>query len=104
MLGPLSPSGQIPGLGDDAGAYFDPNSADFENYFDINQFTDGNDFNFGLETDSNQPNQAPLHSGHVMPHMSHTNAPSPAGTEEILRDDLRLEHTPDRGTKRQRVA
>lgn len=104
MLGPLSPSGQIPGLGDDAGAYFDPNSTDFDNYFDINQFTDGNDFNFGLETDSNQPNQAPLHSGHVMPHMSHTNTPSPAGTEEILRDDLRLEHTPDRGTKRQRVA
>ncbi|GKU14972.1 heat shock factor protein [Fusarium langsethiae] len=110
MLGPLSPSGHVPGLGDDAGAYFDPQSTDFDQFFDINalsgehQFGDGNDFNFTLDTDPNHQNQASLHPGHVMPHASHTNTPSPAGTEEILRDDLRLENTPDRGTKRQRVA
>jgi heat shock transcription factor len=110
MLGPLSPSGHVPGLGDDAGAYFDPQSTDFDQFFDINalsgehQFGDGNDFNFTLDTDPNHQNQASLHPGHVMHHASHTNTPSPAGTEEILRDDLRLENTPDRGTKRQRVA
>lgn len=110
ILGPLSPSGHVPGLGDDAGAYFDPQSADFDQFFDINalsdnhNFGDGNDFNFTLDTDPNHPNQASLHPGHVMPLTNHTNTPSPAGTEEILRDDLRLDHTPDRGTKRQRVA
>ncbi|KAL6919752.1 hypothetical protein ACHAPO_008745 [Fusarium lateritium] len=113
MLGPLSPSGHVPGLSDDAGAYFDPQSTDFDQFFDINalsgehQFGDGNDFNFTLDTDpnhQNHQNQASLHPGHMMPHASHTNTPSPAGTEEIHRDDLRLENTPDRGTKRQRVA
>jgi heat shock transcription factor len=110
MLGPLSPSGHVPGLSDDAGAYFDGPSTDFDQFFDISalsgehQFGDGNDFNFTLDTDPNHPNQTSLHPGHVMPHASHTNTPSPAGTEEILRDDLRLENTPDRGTKRQRVA
>ncbi|RGP71093.1 hypothetical protein FLONG3_7270 [Fusarium longipes] len=110
LLGPLSPSGHVPGLGDDGGTFFDPQSTDFDQFFDINamsgepQFSDGNDFNFTLDTDPNNPNHASLHPGHVMPHTSHTNTPSPAGTEEIHRDDLRLENTPDRGTKRQRVA
>jgi heat shock transcription factor len=111
ILGPLSPSGHIPGLGDDSGAYFDPQPTDFDQFFDSNAFlgdaqygADGNDFNFTLDTDPNHHHQqGQLHPGHIMPHASNTNTPSPAGTEEILRDDLRLESTPDRGIKRQRV-
>jgi heat shock transcription factor len=113
ILGPLSPSGHIPGLGDDNGAYFDPQPTDFDQFFDSNAFlgdaqygADGNDFNFTLDTDPNhhqQQQQGQLHPGHMMHHISNTNTPSPAGTEEILRDDLRLESTPDRGIKRQRV-
>ncbi|KAM0236595.1 hypothetical protein ACHAP5_009326 [Fusarium lateritium] len=117
ILGPLSPSGHIPGLGDDNGAYFDPQPTDFDQFFDSSAFlgdaqygADGNDFNFTLDTDPNhhqqqqgQLQQGQLHPGHMMHHASNTNTPSPAGTEEILRDDLRLESTPDRGIKRQRV-
>lgn len=112
ILGPLSPSGHIPGLGDDNGAYFDPQPTDFDQFFDSNAFlgdaqygADGNDFNFTLDTDPNHHHQqqGQLHPGHIMHHASNTNTPSPAGTEEILRDDLRLESTPDRGIKRQRV-
>ncbi|KAM0205355.1 hypothetical protein ACHAQI_009219 [Fusarium lateritium] len=117
ILGPLSPSGHIPGLGDDNGAYFDPQPTDFDQFFDSSAFlgdaqygADGNDFNFTLDTDPNhnqqqqgQIQQGQLHPGHMMHHTSNTNTPSPAGTEEILRDDLRLESTPDRGVKRQRV-
>ncbi|KAF5021382.1 hypothetical protein F66182_6571 [Fusarium sp. NRRL 66182] len=107
LLGPLSPSGHIPGLGD--GEYFDPPSSDFDQYFDSNalfggQFpADGNDFNFTLDTDPNHHHQASLNLGHGIPHASVTNTPSPAGTEEIPRDDLRLDGAPDRGIKRQRV-
>lgn len=111
MLGPLSPSGHVPGLSDDAAAYFDPQSTDFDQFFDIgdlsggHDFADGSDFDFAIDTDPNHQNQAPLHPGHVMSHTSLTNTPSPAGTEEISRDDLRLENNPsDRGTKRQRIA
>ncbi|EKJ78334.1 hypothetical protein FPSE_01439 [Fusarium pseudograminearum CS3096] len=111
ILGPLSPSGHVPGLSDDTAAYFDPQATDFDQLFDISQlsgghdFADGSDFDFAMDTDPNHQNQAPLHPGHVMSHTSLTNTPSPAGTEEIPRDDLRLENNPpDRGTKRQRVA
>ncbi|KAF5248315.1 hypothetical protein FAUST_366 [Fusarium austroamericanum] len=111
MLGPLSPSGHVPGLSDDAAAYFDPQSTDFDQFFDIgdlsggHDFADGSDFDFAIDTDPNHQNQASLHPGHVMSHTSLTNTPSPAGTEEISRDDLRLENNPsDRGTKRQRIA
>ncbi|KAF4449128.1 hypothetical protein F53441_7524 [Fusarium austroafricanum] len=109
ILGPLSPSGHVPGLGDGE-AYFDPQQADFDQYFDSGalfgdtQFNgDGNDFNFNLDADPNHQNPSSLHPGHPIPHMSNTNTPSPAGTEEIFRDDPRLESTPDRGIKRQRV-
>ncbi|KAF5572694.1 heat shock factor [Fusarium pseudoanthophilum] len=108
ILGPLSPSGHVPGLGDNE-AYFDPQSADFDQFFDSNALfgdgqynTDGTDFNFSLDTDPSHPNSA-LHTGHPIPHVSHHNTPSPAGTEEITRNDLRLDSTPDRGIKRQRV-
>ncbi|PHH61504.1 hypothetical protein CDD81_295 [Ophiocordyceps australis] len=57
MLGPLSPSGQIPGLGDGHGHLFDPPNVDLDQYFDSNAFLhdasftgDGNDFNFSLDT------------------------------------------------------
>ncbi|PHH81401.1 hypothetical protein CDD82_878 [Ophiocordyceps australis] len=56
MLGPLSPSGQIPGLGDGNGHLFDPPNVDLDQYFDSNAFLhdasftgDGNDFNFSLD-------------------------------------------------------
>ncbi|CCT62757.1 related to heat shock transcription factor [Fusarium fujikuroi IMI 58289] len=108
ILGPLSPSGHVPGLGDTE-AYFDPHPADFDQFFDSNALfgdgqynTDGTDFNFSLDTDQSHPNSS-LHTGHPIPHVSHHNTPSPAGTEEITRSDLRLDSTPDRGIKRQRV-
>ncbi|KAF4982631.1 hypothetical protein FZEAL_1780 [Fusarium zealandicum] len=109
MLGPLSPSGHIPGLGEGAEAYFDPPQVDLDQYFDSNAFLndshfggDGNDFNFTLDTEHSHNNQS-LHPGQAMPHGGNTNTPSPAGTEEISRDDLGLDGTPDRGIKRQRV-
>ena len=68
MLGPLSPSGRIPGLGANSAGpgmgggdgtdnnYFDPsNTVDFDQFFDPNAFLndqnfgDGNDFNFNLD-------------------------------------------------------
>ncbi|KAM0556836.1 hypothetical protein ACHAPJ_005896 [Fusarium lateritium] len=110
LLGPLSPSGHIPGLGEGEASYFDQ-PTDYDQFFNDNVFmgndqfgTDGNDFNFTLDTDPNQnnQNQTSLHPG-PMPHASNTNTPSPAGTEEIPRGDLRLDSTPDRGNKRQRV-
>ncbi|KAJ9428392.1 hypothetical protein QL093DRAFT_2134933 [Fusarium oxysporum] len=108
ILGPLSPSGHVPGLGDNE-AYFDPQSADFDQFFDSNALfgegqynTDGTDFNFSLDTDPSHQNPS-LHTGHPLHHVSHHNTPSPAGTEEISRNDLRLDSTPDRGIKRQRV-
>ncbi|EWZ51661.1 hypothetical protein FOCG_14058 [Fusarium oxysporum f. sp. radicis-lycopersici 26381] len=108
ILGPLSPSGHVPGLGDNE-AYFDPQSADFDQFFDSNALfgegqynTDGTDFNFSLDTDPSHQNLS-LHTGHPLHHVSHHNTPSPAGTEEISRNDLRLDSTPDRGIKRQRV-
>ncbi|KAF9776753.1 hypothetical protein IL306_005031 [Fusarium sp. DS 682] len=107
ILGPLSPSGHVPGLADNE-TYFDPHSTDFDQFFDSSALfgdgqlnADGTDFDFGI--DPNHPNPS-LHPGHPMSLMSHHNTPSPAGTEDIPRDDLRLETTPDRGIKRQRVA
>ncbi|KAF5708084.1 heat shock factor [Fusarium mundagurra] len=52
LLRPLSPAGQIPGLGDGE-AYFDPQLVDLDQYFDSNAFlcgghfgADSNDFDF----------------------------------------------------------
>ncbi|KAJ4237283.1 Heat shock transcription factor [Fusarium solani] len=108
LLGPLSPSGHIPGLGEGE-SYFDPPPVDLDQYFDSNAFLndghfggDGNDFNFTLDTDPTHQNTS-LHPGHAVPHGGNTNTPSPAGTEEIPRDDLGLDGNPDRVSKRQRV-
>lgn len=123
LLGPLSPSGRIPGL-DDAG---NPANSYFNSDVDLGQFldedaflsdgangtsangtgagtapsaaagaayggplADGNDFNFSLDNSSATkaaaapPFESPASNGSL-------EAPSPAGTEEIPRDDLGYE-------------
>ncbi|CAM1504811.1 Fc.00g024020.m01.CDS01 [Cosmosporella sp. VM-42] len=119
LLGPLSPSGHIPGLGE--GEYFDnATGVDIDQFLDTNAFLDnnpygghdmnygghdghfgdGDDFNFSLDPDPNNslhPGGANITGG------INNNTPSPAGTEEIQRDDFGLDGSPNRGTKRQRV-
>ncbi|EXL90008.1 hypothetical protein NOF04DRAFT_1093069 [Fusarium oxysporum II5] len=110
LLRPLSPAGQIPGLGDGE-AYFDPQPVDLDQYFDSNAFlgdghfgADGNDFNFAPDTDSNSHNNnSLLHPEQTIPHGGTTSTLNPASTEEISRNDPGLDSTPGRGTKRQRV-
>jgi heat shock transcription factor len=93
MLGPLSPSGRIPGLDDSNDGYFDGPNVDLDQYFDSNAFlndahfgTDGDDFNFNIDG-----------AGHDLARRGN-GTPSPAGTEEIYRDDLDIEG--DRNKKR----
>lgn len=93
MLGPLSPSGRIPGLGDGNEAYFDQPNVDLDQFFDSNAFlndahfgTDGNDFNFNIDPGADDALGKERNS-----------TPSPTGTEEIQREDL------DDGNKRRRV-
>lgn len=108
MLGPLSPSGHIPGLGEGTEpSYFEPAQVDLDQYFDSNAFLhdgnfggDGNDFNFNLDTDTSLNNS--LDPAQMMG-QAFNNTPSPAGTEEIVRDDLKQDPSPCRGVKRQRV-
>ncbi|KPM40599.1 hypothetical protein AK830_g5941 [Neonectria ditissima] len=104
LLGPLSPSGHIPGLGETAEAYFDPPPVDLDQYFDSNAFLndstfggDGNDFNFTLDPDPNNSLRPNRDISGI------TNTPSPAGTEEIPRADLGYDDSPSRDNKRQRV-
>lgn len=107
ILGPLSPSGHIPGLDEGADQYFDQPHVDLEPYLDSsvffndNHFGDGNDFNFNLDADTNvnNHNQNSLAPGQVF----NNNTPSPAGTEEIQREEFGYDGSPDRGKKRQRV-
>ncbi|UKZ82058.1 hypothetical protein TrVFT333_009841 [Trichoderma virens FT-333] len=103
ILGPLSPSGHIPGLEDGTEAYFDPPNVDLDQFFDSNAFLndathygDGSDFNFNLDADG-------LGQGlnHGLNHKFDT--PSPTGTEEIQRDDFGLKDSPDRENKRRRM-
>ncbi|PNY28937.1 Heat shock factor protein [Tolypocladium capitatum] len=104
LLGPLSPSGHIPGLGDGNDAYFDPPN-DLDQYFDSSaflndtNFCDGSDFNFAMD------------AGGIHSTLNHNNAeadqqgednPSPTGTEEIQRDDLGGT-SPGRDKKRRRM-
>lgn len=102
LLGPLSPSGRIPGL-DDPDAYFaQPAVDDFDQLFNSDAFlhdpafANTEDFNFGLGSDGMEKRDK--------------DTPSSTGTEEIQRDDLAdtaPAATPTtretRGSKRQRT-
>lgn len=109
LLGPLSPSGRIPGIEDAPDGYFDPPQVDLDQYFDSNAFLndgsfggDGNDFNFSLDAEGNGNTLDP-HRG-MSAVTTKNNTPSPAGTEEIPRHDLQQANgSPDRGNKRRRV-
>lgn len=106
ILGPLSPSGHIPGLEDGNEAYFDPPNVDLDQFFDSNAFLndahfgDGNDFNFNLDGDGLNHGLNPGLDG-AATHKFDT--PSPSGTEEIHRDDLGLNGSPDHENKRRRM-
>ncbi|KAI1655717.1 hypothetical protein F4813DRAFT_397907 [Daldinia decipiens] len=116
LLGPLSPSGRIPGL-DDSSAYFDDN-IDLNQYLDPNAYTadaSGNDFNFDTTTFNDGTNfdwnadgsefaaTDGLNTGRIIETNTPSHkSPSPSGTEEILRNDL--DDSPGRATKRQRKA
>ncbi|PHH67845.1 hypothetical protein CDD83_6377 [Cordyceps sp. RAO-2017] len=117
MLGPLSPSGQIPGLGDGADpSFLDPPNVDLDQYFDSSAFlndahfgADGNDFNFSLDTaglGADPLGHGVVADGNPPGANGGGDAPSPTGTEEILRDDLGAgagADSPGRDSKRRRV-
>ncbi|KAL8398974.1 hypothetical protein RB596_007721 [Gaeumannomyces avenae] len=125
ILGPLSPSGHIPGI-DDAGnpthnaasGYF-PENIDIDQFLDPSAFAnplggfdgtdfsgvnpmDGDEFNFSLDAPfDGGAAMAPQH-GNMGPGMAmHNGTPSPAETEEIFRNDLRDSPAPE--PKRRRV-
>jgi heat shock transcription factor, other eukaryote len=128
LLGPLSPSGRIPGLEEtgNGSPYFDDNKFDMDQFINSNAFlhdgvqdfnnaqfaTDGNDFNFNLDGTgaggmgggSSSNAGGVFDQGRVYDEGSTANnTPSPGGTEEISRDDFGQEDSPDRGIKRRRV-
>ncbi|KAG5979320.1 hypothetical protein E4U55_005307 [Claviceps digitariae] len=105
LLGPLSPSGRIPGLGDASDGYFDPPNVDLDQFFDSNAFlndttfgTDGTDFNFAL--DPGGAGVDPLGAESNLNNHDN-NAPSPTGTEEIKREDMPV--SPVLATKRRKM-
>ncbi|KAI8625490.1 hypothetical protein F5Y19DRAFT_266572 [Xylariaceae sp. FL1651] len=116
LLGPLSPSGRIPGL-EDQNAYFG-DDLDISQYLDPNAYTadGGNDFNFDTTAFNDNANldwnpeitdfgggtaAHHLEPGRVMEANTPSHkSPSPSGTEEIPREEL--EDTPSRVAKRQR--
>ncbi|KAI1106792.1 hypothetical protein F4804DRAFT_340318 [Jackrogersella minutella] len=116
LLGPLSPSGRIPGL-DESNTYFDDN-IDLNQYIDSNAFnTDGTgaDFDFDTSHFANSANfdwadgtdfgatNDVLGTGRIVETNTPSHkSPSPSGTEEILRNDLN--DSPGRAAKRQRKA
>ncbi|TDZ74689.1 Heat shock factor protein 3 [Colletotrichum trifolii] len=117
VLGSLSPSGRIPGIGDTGsvvpnGSYFGDNDIDIDQYLNTDAYGDnaynslnfggdGNDFNFTLDggilggADAEQGlNGVGLNN----------NTPSDTGTEEIQREGFdAFGGSPDRGTKRRRM-
>ncbi|KAI1196035.1 hypothetical protein F5X97DRAFT_334978 [Nemania serpens] len=119
LLGPLSPSGRIPGL-EEPPDYFGED-LDISQYLDPNAYTadgSGNDFNFDTTAFNDNTNldwhpEITDFAGGTAPHdmepgrvvdtrtPSHK-SPSPSGTEEIMREDL--DDSPSRATKRQRMA
>lgn len=117
LLGPLSPSGRIPGLGETTDYFTD--DIDINQYLDSNIYTNdgGNgDFNFDSTTFNDTANldwhpeitdfaggtgANKLEPGRVVETNTPSHrSPSPSGTEEIKREDL--EDSPSRATKRQR--
>jgi heat shock transcription factor, other eukaryote len=119
LLGPLSPSGRIPGLDESAASYFPNDDIDLNQYLDSSAFTGdgtGGDFNFDTSTGFDGTNYdwngsdtaefAPLLAdGLEAPRVIETvtpdhKSPSPSGTEEVPRDDL--DESPGRSAKRQR--
>ncbi|KAI0972935.1 hypothetical protein F4678DRAFT_459791 [Xylaria arbuscula] len=117
ILGPLSPSGRIPGL-DDPSDYFGED-LDISQYLEPNIYAadgSGNDFNFGTFDDSANLDWHPeitdfaggtaghgVEPGRVVETNTPSHkSPSPSGTEEITREDL--EDSPSRVAKRQRRA
>ncbi|PKS12168.1 hypothetical protein jhhlp_001466 [Lomentospora prolificans] len=114
-LAPLSPSGQLPGFGGpgDGSEYFpntnfDLNDPTFNEFINSDPFTgDGNDLanatlpadDFGHDFDFSLLD----HQDGTGAHVDANNAPSPSGTEEILRDDLGAVDSPDRGSKRRKI-
>lgn len=108
MLGPLSPSGQIPGLSDGNEAFLDPPNVDLDQYFDSTAFlddtgfgADGNDFNFSLDAADGAIVNS-LANG-VMGAAGAGDVPSPADTEEIQCDDFGGTASPERDAKRRKV-
>ncbi|GAW15714.1 hypothetical protein ANO14919_051330 [Xylariales sp. No.14919] len=120
LLGPLSPSGRIPGL--DESDYFGPDlgeDLDISHYLHENSYApdgSGNEFSFD-PAPFNDPTNLDWHpemtdfaggtAGQSMEpgRVVETNtpshkSPSPSGTEEITRDDF--EDSPSRAAKRQR--
>lgn len=97
MLGPLSPSGRIPGL-DGSDGFFDASNVDLDQYFNSDAFLhdgnfgDGSDFNFNLDAEA-------AAAAAAAEQQKRNDTPSPTGTEEIERNDL---HSPARDSKRQR--
>ncbi|KAI1431329.1 hypothetical protein GGR50DRAFT_86503 [Xylaria sp. CBS 124048] len=117
LLGPLSPSGRIPGL--EEGADYFGEDLDISQYLDPNAYTadaGANEFNFDTSTFNDgtnldwHPEMTEFSSG-VAGHTAEpgrvveTNtpsykSPSPSGTEEITRDEFG--DSPTRAPKRQR--
>lgn len=119
LLGPLSPSGHIPGL-DSSNTYFDDNY-DLNQYIDTNAYNaddTGGAFNFDGAPEFNdntnfewtEPGGGDFGTSDglnvgsrvIETNTPSHNTPSPSGTEEILRNDL--DDSPGRATKRQRKA
>ncbi|KAI1115429.1 hypothetical protein F5Y14DRAFT_129160 [Nemania sp. NC0429] len=117
LLGPLSPSGRIPGF-EEPPDYFGED-LDISQYLDPNAYTadaGGNDFNFDTTAFHDNANldwhpEITDFAGGTAPHnldpgrvadtgTPSNNTPSPSGTEEIMREDL---ESPSRATKRQRM-
>lgn len=94
-LSPLSPSGHIPGIDEVGGEYFDAQNVDpdVDQYLNDNLFLDdpifggtGDDFNVNFDAPGNvfDTGQGAAGGNNV----ADNTTPSPAGTEEIQRDDF----------------
>ena len=114
LLGPLSPSGRIPGLdaNGNPGDYYNDPPVDIDEF--LNLSNDSNfDFTNGSLDDADEfdfsligPNQAAagLDPQRVVEAGSSPHSvPSPAGTEEIPRGDVGLAPSLARGSKRRRM-